>query len=118
MDKSKPDNLTKSDKSDKSICNLILVPSFGRIFVRTNLFNRENLDFSLNANNLIDETSCINRLLPFLSSRAIKSEFPSNFQELNKSGEDAEDGEEEEQVALQELTEVEGKKVKLLEEKR
>ena len=27
-------------KSDKSLCNSILVPSFGRIFVQTNLFCR------------------------------------------------------------------------------
>jgi len=47
-----------------------------------------------------------------------KKNMLKRLKELNKSGEDAEDGEEEEQVALQELTEVEGKKVKLLEEKR
>ena len=37
-DKSKPENLTNLTKSDKSLCNSILVPSFGRIFVQTNLF--------------------------------------------------------------------------------
>ena len=31
-------NLTNLSKSDKSLCNSILVPSFGRIFVQTNLF--------------------------------------------------------------------------------
>ena len=31
-------NLTESYKSDKSLCNSILVPYFRRIFVRTNLF--------------------------------------------------------------------------------
>ena len=30
-------NLTESDKSDKSLCNSILVPYFRRIFVQTNL---------------------------------------------------------------------------------
>ena len=32
-------NLTESYKSDKSLCNSILVPYFRRIFVRTNLFS-------------------------------------------------------------------------------
>ena len=42
-DKSKPENLTNLTKSDKSLCNSILVPSFGRIFVRTNLLETISL---------------------------------------------------------------------------